>query len=88
MLSSLKYDFGLESVAFLAHVVSKDGIQVDLQKIEVVSEWPRMILVTEIQSFLGLADYYRRFMQDFSIIASPWTKLLRKNVKFVWTPEC
>ena len=52
----------MESVAFLGHVVTKEGIQVDPQKIEAVSEWPRPTTVIEIRSFLGLAGYYRRFM--------------------------
>ena len=49
-------------MVFLGYVVSKDGIQVDPQKIEVVSEWPRPTSVIEIQSFLGLPRYYRRFV--------------------------
>ena len=76
-----KCDFWTESVAFLGHVVTNDGIQVDPQKIEAVSEWPRLTTVTEIKSFLGLAGYYRRFVHDFSRIAAPMTHLTQKNVK-------
>ena len=60
-----KCDFWTESVAFLGHVVTKEGIQVDPQKIEAVSEWPRPTKVIEIISFLGLTGYYRRIVQDF-----------------------
>ena len=73
-----KCDFWTESVAFLGHVVTKDGIQVDPQKIEAVSEWPRPTTVTEIRSFLGLAGYYRRFVQDLSKITAPMTRLTQK----------
>ena len=83
-----KCDFWTESVAFLGHVVTKDGIQVDPQKIEAVSEWPRPTTMTEIRSFLGLARYYRRFVQDFSRIAAPMTRLTQKNEKFVWSDAC
>ena len=83
-----KYEFWLDQVAFLGHVVSGEGIQVDPKKIEAVIDWPRPTTVTEVRSFLGLAGYYRRFVKDFSKIAAPLTKLTQKNVKFVWTDRC
>ena len=62
-------------MAFLGHVVSKDGIQVDHKKIEAITEWPRPTTVTKIRSFLGLVGYYRRFVKDFSKIVVPLMKL-------------
>ncbi|EOY20476.1 Uncharacterized protein TCM_046344 [Theobroma cacao] len=83
-----KCEFWLESVAFLGHVVSKDGVQVDPKKVEAVEKWPRPTLFTEIRSFLGLAGYYSRFMKDFSKIVTPLTKLTRKDTKFEWSDAC
>nr|XP_016478540.1 PREDICTED: uncharacterized mitochondrial protein AtMg00860-like [Nicotiana tabacum] len=60
---------------------------VDHKKTEAVQKWPRPTSPTEIRNFLGLAGYYRRFVQDFSRIASPLTKLIQKNAKFQWTEE-
>ena len=83
-----KCEFWLDSVAFLGHVVSREGIQVDPKKIEAVMDWQRPTTVTEVRSFLGLAGYYRRFVQDFSRIAAPLTRLTQKKVKFQWTEAC
>ncbi|XP_070044551.1 uncharacterized protein, partial [Nicotiana tomentosiformis] len=75
-------------VAFLGHVVSAEGIKVDPKKIDVVQNWPRPTSVTEIRSFLGLAGYYRRFVEGFSSIASTLTRLTQKGVPFRWSDEC
>jgi len=68
--------------------VSREGIKVDPAKIEAIMNWERPKTPTEIRSFLGLAGYYRRFVQDFSRIATPLTKLTRKNEKFIWNEKC
>ena len=60
------------------------GICVDPHKIEAVLDWKQPKNVPEIRSFLGLAGYYRRFIEGFSLIVAPMTKLLRKGVPFVW----
>ena len=77
-----KCEFWLDHVQFLSHVVSKDGILVDLAKIDAVSKWPVPTNVTEILSFLGLAGYYRRFMEGFSTLAAPLTALTKKDQKY------
>lgn len=71
-----KCEFWLENVAFLGHVLTADGIAVDPTKIEAISEWKQPQNVTDIRSFLGLAGYYRRFIENFSKIAKPMTELL------------
>ena len=65
-----KCEFWLDSVSFLGHVVSKDGVMVDPSKIEAVKSWIRPTNVTEVRSFVGLASYYRRFVKGFSSVAS------------------
>ncbi|KAL4023300.1 hypothetical protein IC575_017052 [Cucumis melo] len=83
-----KCEFWLRKVTFLGHVVSSEGVSVDPAKTEAVTNWPRPSTVSEIRSFLGLAGYYRRFVEDFSRIASPLTQLTRKGTPFVWSPAC
>ena len=71
-----KCEFWLEKVAFFRHVLTMDGVAMDPSKIEAVIEWKRPQNVTDIRSFLGLAGYYRRFIENFSKIAKPMTELL------------
>ena len=82
-----KCEFWLNEVSFLWHIVSKEGIRVDPKKIEVVVEWKPPRNFTELRSFLGLEGYYIRFVKGFSMIATPMTRLLQKNVKFEWGEE-
>ena len=72
----------------LQDLLDKDEILVDPTKIEAVTKWKRPTTVTEIRSFLGLAGYYRRFVQDLVRIASPLTQLTKKGVPFVWNDTC
>jgi hypothetical protein len=78
-----KCEFWLKEVTFLGHVVSNGGISVDPSKIKDVLSWKPPTDVEEIRSFLGLAGYYRRFIEGFSKLAKPMTALLEKNAKFV-----
>jgi hypothetical protein len=83
-----KCEFWLDIVAFLGHVVSKDRIKMDPAKVEVVANWKQPEIVTEIRSLLGLVGYYRRFIKEFSTSATPMTRLLRKDVSFLWNEKC
>ncbi|GJZ12499.1 putative reverse transcriptase domain-containing protein [Tanacetum coccineum] len=79
-----KCEFWLKEVQFLGHVVNHDGIHVDPSKVESVKNWKTPESSTEIRSFLGLAGYYRRFIENFSKIAKPLTLLTQKNKAYVW----
>ncbi|GJY11449.1 retrotransposon protein, putative, ty1-copia subclass [Tanacetum coccineum] len=79
-----KCEFWLQEVQFLGHVVNRDGIHVDPSKVESVKNWKTPESSTEIRSFLGLAGYYRRFIENFSKIAKPLTLLTQKNKTYVW----
>ncbi|WMV41775.1 hypothetical protein MTR67_035160 [Solanum verrucosum] len=77
-----KCEFWLRSVAFLGHIVSSKGIEVDPKMVDAVKSWPRPLTPSDIKSFLGLASYYRSFVEGFSSIASPLTTLTQKKAKF------
>ncbi|GJV06586.1 putative reverse transcriptase domain-containing protein [Tanacetum coccineum] len=79
-----KCEFWIPKVQFLGHVIDSQGIHVDPAKIESVKDWASPKSATEIRQFLGLAGYYRRFIEGFSKIAKPMTKLTQKKIKFEW----
>ena len=79
-----KCEFWLREVQFLGHLVNQNGISVDPAKVKAVIQWEILRTPSEIRSFLGLAGYYRRFIQDFSKIVVPLTRLTRKVVVFRW----
>ncbi|GJR30478.1 putative reverse transcriptase domain-containing protein [Tanacetum coccineum] len=79
-----KCEFWIPKVQFLGHVIDSKGIHVDPAKIESIKDWASPKSPTEIHQFLGLAGYYRRFIEGFSKIAKPMTKLTQKKVKFEW----
>jgi hypothetical protein len=83
-----KCEFWMKQVAFLGHVISKGGISVDRGKVQGVLSWNAPTSVGNIQSFLGLAGYYRRFIKGFLKISKPMIELLKKDKKFEWTPTC
>ena len=72
----------------MGHVVSGERVTIDSSKIGAVQDWAQPKNAFEIHSFLGLTGYYRRFVKDFSRLASPLTRLTRKGVKFVWSESC
>ncbi|GJU66038.1 putative reverse transcriptase domain-containing protein [Tanacetum coccineum] len=79
-----KCEFWIPKVQFLGHVIDCQGIHVDPAKIESIKDWASPKTPTEIRQFLGLASYYRRFIEGFSKIAKPMTKLTQKKVTFEW----
>jgi hypothetical protein len=83
-----KCEFWIDEVPFLGHIISNGGISVDPAKVKEIMAWSIPTTVTEIWSFLGLAGYYRRFIEGFSKIAKPMTSLLEKGREFKWDEKC
>ncbi|GKB57278.1 putative reverse transcriptase domain-containing protein [Tanacetum coccineum] len=82
-----KCDFWLDSVQFLGHVIDRNGIYVDPAKIEAIRNWAAPTMPTEVRQFLRLAGYYQRFIEGFSLISKPLTKLTQKDKKYEWGKE-
>ncbi|GJZ07396.1 putative reverse transcriptase domain-containing protein [Tanacetum coccineum] len=76
-----------DSVQFLGHVIDRSGVYVDPAKIEAIKNWAAPTTPTEVRQFLGLASYYQRFIEGFSLISKPLTKLTQKNKKYEWGEE-
>ena len=86
-LKPSKCDLLKKEVLFLGHVVSSAGIQPNPELIETVEKWDTQRCVRHVQQFLGLCNYYRRFIRNFSEIASPLSQLTKKNIQFKWTEQ-
>ena len=82
-----KCNFFTTSIPYLGHVITPNGVSMDPSKVACVQDWPVPSSVVEIQSFLGLANYYRAFIPNFAEKAVHMTKLTRKDVPFVWGPD-
>lgn len=83
-----KCKFGFKETKFLGYIISNEGLKADPFKIECVKNYPVPKNTKNVKMFLGLASYYRKFIENFSDIAEPLTKLTRHKYKFEWTPEC
>ena len=87
-LNPEKCQFFKKSVTFLGHIISDQGVSTDPEKIQAIAQWPTPASPEELRSFLGLASYYRRFIDKFAEIAAPLYRMQDKSSKFQWSEQC
>jgi hypothetical protein len=87
LLKPEKCEFSKEEVKFLGYIIGAFGIKMDMAKVDAVTSWPTPTNVKEVQSFLGFANFYRRFIEKYSKISQPLTALTQKDRTFEWTKE-
>lgn len=83
-----KCEFAQTEIMFLGHRISKGQVRMDGRKVQAITEWPAPTKVPELRSFLGLANYYRKFIKGYSKIVAPLTDLLKKEKRWEWSKEC
>lgn len=81
-------EFARQEVMFLGHLVGQGRVRMDPRKVDAIVDWPVPTGVSELRSFLGLANYYRKFVAGYSKKAAPLTDLLRKNERWQWGSHC
>ena len=83
-----KCSFHTTSVEYLGVIITPEGVSMDPKKVQAILDWPAPRSIRELQSFLGFANFYRRFIDNYSGIVKPLTRLLRKDVVWAWSDEC
>ena len=82
-----KCSFGQQEIEYLGHIISKEGVATDPQKLSIIKNWPLCpSTITQLRAFLGLTGYYRRFLQDYGVICKPLYDALMKD-SFQWTDK-
>ena len=83
-----KCEFHVRTIEYVGYVVSPDGLSMDPSKVKTIEDWPTPVSVREVQSFLGFANFYRRFIRNFAGLSKPLTSLTKKETPFVWSSAC
>ncbi|XP_074383423.1 putative mitochondrial protein AtMg00860 [Apium graveolens] len=85
-LKESKCSLAQSKISYLGHIISAEGVMADAEKIEAMTQWPKPTTIRALRGFLGLTGYYRKFVHNYGLIATPLTNMLRKN-SFTWTRE-